>query len=143
VLEMAQATDPAPSAVVVDLEMTNDLDAPSAHELAELHTDLAAIGARLMLARVHDPVRTILDRAGTTTKVGAENIHTRILGAVATHLQQAGSATGDVLMLSADNLRRLLDVVDAQLTVATGADRTQLEALRQHLQETLAVADSV
>ena len=74
------ASDPPATSVVVDLEMTNDLDAPSAHELAELHTDLAAAGVHLMLARVHAPVRAVLDRSGATEEIGAENMHPRVLG---------------------------------------------------------------
>ena len=70
--------------------MTNDLDAPSAHELGELHTDLAAHGMQLALARVHAPVRVVLERAGATQTIGAEHIYDRVIQAVAMHLPWSG-----------------------------------------------------
>ena len=120
------ASDPPATSVAVDLEMTNDLDAPSAHELAELHTDLEAAGVHLMLARVHAPVRAVLDRSGATEEIGAENIHSRVLGAVAMHLNRTAGGARDVLEMSADSLQRLVDVVSTQIPAATGADRERL-----------------
>ena len=101
---LMMASDPPPSSVVVDLEMTNDLDVPSAHELAEMHTDLDAAGVHLMLARVHAPVRAVLDRSGATAEIGAENLHPRVLGAVAMHLNRIAGGprrSGNVVRQSA------------------------------------------
>lgn len=135
--ELIAAADPPPRTVVVDLEMTYDLDAPSAHELAELHADLKAAAAQLMLARVRAPVRDVLDRIGATEEIGAENIHPRVLDAVAAHLGQTAGASAEVLEISADALQRLIDVVDGQIPAAAGADGERLRALRQRLQDAL------
>lgn len=133
---LAMTADPPATSVVVDLEMSNDLDAPSAHELAELHADLAAAGVHLMLARVHAPVRAVLDHSGATEEIGAENLHPRVLAAVVMHLKRTGDGS-HVLDMSADSLQRLIDVVDAQIAAATGADQERLAALRQRLQAAL------
>ena len=135
------ASDPPATSVAVDLEMTNDLDAPSAHELAELHTDLVAARVHLMLARVHAPVRAVLDRSGATEEIGAENIHSRVLGAVAMHLNRTAGGARDVLEMSADSLQRLVDVVGVQIPAATGADRERLEILQQRLQDAIESID--
>lgn len=134
---LALTADPPPQTVVVDLEMTYDLDAPSAHELAELHTDLQAAGMQLMLARVRTGVRAVLDHSDATGEIGADHIHDRVLSAVAAHLRQTSGAAAEVLEISADSIQRLLDVVDAQLPAATGSDAVRLAALRQHLQGAL------
>jgi MFS superfamily sulfate permease-like transporter len=122
--------------VVVDLEMTNDLDAPSAHELAELHSDLEASGMHLMLARLRAPVRAVLDRSGATEEIGAENLHPRVIAAVATHLNRTAGSQ-DALDIAGDSIQRLITVVDAQIEAAGGDDRERLAALRRRLQEAL------
>lgn len=139
--ELAAAADPPPQTVVVDLEMTYDLDAPSAHELAELHADLQAADTQLLLARVRAPVRDVLDRSGAAAQIGAENIHARILEAVAAHLGEHGGASAEVFEMSGDALQRLIQVIDAQTSAATGGDRERLDTLRQRLQGALDVID--
>ena len=79
---------PAPnrlSSVLLDLELTNEIDVPSADMLKELHDDLEAAGVQLLLARVRPAVRDLLDRSGVTAKIGAEHIYGRVLeGALST-----------------------------------------------------------
>jgi sulfate permease, SulP family len=137
VLELALSADPPVQTVVVDLEMTSDLDAPSAHELAELHTDLAAAGKQLMLARVRSAARAVLDRSGATAEIGGDNIQPRVLAAVAAHLGQTGGAAAEVLEMSLDNMQRLIDVIDGQLSEAAGSNQERLRALRERLQAVL------
>ncbi len=134
--ELAMSADPPVQAVVVDLEVSYDLDAPSAHEIQELHADLAAADKQLMLARVRAAVREVLDRSGATEEIGADNLHPRVLAAVAVHLKRSGG-NSEVLDMSADTLQRLIDVVDAQILAATGVDQTRLTTLRQGLQAAL------
>ena len=62
---LAASTEPVDS-VLLDLELTNELDVPSADMLKELHDDLDAAGVQLMLARVRPAVRDLLDRSGVT-----------------------------------------------------------------------------
>jgi len=66
------------SRLVLDLEMTAELDAPAAEGLHELCEDLLADGVEVHLARVHGEVRPMLDRVGVTSLVGVEHIHDRI-----------------------------------------------------------------
>ncbi len=66
--------------VILDLELTNELDVPSADMLEELHADLRASGVGLSLARVRPAVRDLLDRSGVTEKIGGEHIHTARVG---------------------------------------------------------------
>jgi sulfate permease, SulP family len=133
---LALAADPPVTSVVVDLEMTNDLDAPSAHELAELHSDLEASGVHLMLARVRAPARAVLDRSGATEEIGGENLHPRVMAAVAMHLNRTAGSQ-DALNIAGDALQRLITVINAQILAASGDDRERLAALRRRLQEAL------
>lgn len=67
--------------VLLHLEMRNELDAPGADALADLHEELARRGTALLLSRVHSVVRETLDRGGVTARIGADRIYRRSLAA--------------------------------------------------------------
>ena len=83
ILALVRASEPPPRAVLLDLEMSNDLDVPSADALADLHEELEQIGARLLLSRVHAEVRDMLNRSGVAARIGADHIYRRNSDAVA------------------------------------------------------------
>jgi MFS superfamily sulfate permease-like transporter len=89
-LALAGASDPPPRAVLLDLEMSNELDAPGADALAELHEELERRGIGLLLSRVHAQVRETLDRGGVTARIGEEHLYRRSAAAV-----RDFAATGD------------------------------------------------
>lgn len=78
--------DPVPRTVIVDLEMTTELDAPAAEGLRELCVELADRGISVHLARVHAGVREMLDRAEITSAIGEERIHDRLVDGLRVHL---------------------------------------------------------
>jgi MFS superfamily sulfate permease-like transporter len=92
--------------VLLDLELTNEIDVPSTEMLGELHEDLAASGVQLLLARVRPAVRDLLDRSGVTAKIGAEHIYGRVLEGALFHLSAEGTDSETFLGLSADALKR-------------------------------------
>ena len=115
--------------VLLDLELTNELDVPSADVLGELHDDLEAAGVQLLLARVRPAVRDLMDRSGVTAKIGAEHIYGRVLEGVLYHLSAHGTHAETLLGLSGDALRRLEQFVSELLPQAEGERRARLEAL--------------
>lgn len=72
VQELAAAREP--KYVVLDLELTNDLDVETVDVLEQLRADLAFQGTQLVLSRVHGALYPMLDRSGLTRSIGAENI---------------------------------------------------------------------
>jgi high affinity sulfate transporter 1 len=70
--------EPSPRAVVVDLELTQDLDVPGAEALLLLATRLADAGIPLALARVHRPAAEMLERTGVVEAVGRDRIGRRV-----------------------------------------------------------------
>jgi SulP family sulfate permease len=83
VLDLAQASDPPIGAALLDLEMTSELDVPSADALDDLREELDQRGIRLLLARVHPEVRETLGRDGVVARVGEDHIYRGSVGAVA------------------------------------------------------------
>ena len=119
--------------MLLDLELTNEIDVPSADMLGELHDDLAASGVQLLLARVRPAVRDLLDRSGVTAKIGEEHIYGRVLEGALFHLSAEEAHAETLLGLSGDTLKRLQQVVNEMLLQAEGERRARLEALASRL----------
>ena len=75
------SADSQPQAVVVDLEMTGELDVPSLDMLDQLFDELERSRIRLILARVHAETRASLERSGLAARLGADGIHRRVTDA--------------------------------------------------------------
>lgn len=123
-------------AVLLDLEVTADLDVPGTDMLAALHDDLARKQVTLLLARVMTPTRRMLEHTGVATKVGAENIHAQVLDAVVEHLTDAPAMTPEEQALLRDGLHRLRSLVEesaASLEASEGADRERIQDVVQRL----------
>jgi high affinity sulfate transporter 1 len=129
---LAATAEPVTS-VLLDLELTNELDVPSADVLKELNDDLEASGAQLMLARVRPAVRDLLDRSGITEAIGANNIYGRVLEGVLMHLSASDAHTETFVGLSGDLLRTLQVVVSDMLATAQGEQQAGLEAIQARL----------
>ena len=125
---LAAAAAPVES-VLLDLELTNELDVPSADMLKELHGDLEAAGVQLMLARLRPAVRDLLDRSGVTEAIGADNIYGRVLQGVVVHLSAARVDIETFFGLSGDVLRALQAAVNEMRSQAGGDRQAQLDAV--------------
>lgn len=68
-------------ALILDLEATTDMDTTAADELSELMTSLRRSGVRVMLARLHGPVRDFMENDGLLALVGPSEIYPRVLDA--------------------------------------------------------------
>jgi SulP family sulfate permease len=74
----ATETDPPARVVVLDLELTDDLDVPGAEALLILASRLADAGITLGLARVHGPVLELLERTGVVAAIGSDRVGGRV-----------------------------------------------------------------
>ena len=92
---------------ILDLEMTNELDVPSAEMLAELHEEHEAVDIQFKLVGIHAPVMEMLDASGLSERIGAENIYPTILEAVLAY------ASEHLAEISADDLETFIDRIDA------------------------------
>ncbi|WP_163988483.1 SulP family inorganic anion transporter [Pyxidicoccus caerfyrddinensis] len=125
-----------PQAVLLDLEVTADLDVPGADMLSSLRDELSQRGVTLMLARVIAPTRQILERTGVMAKVGAPNVYAQVLDAVVEHLSHTPAVTPEEQDLLRDGMHRLRALVEeagSTLDENQGADRERLQDLGQRL----------
>jgi sulfate permease, SulP family len=69
IVDLVEAAEPRPPAVVLDLSDNTDLDVQTVDTLAELSETLASDGVELRLASVHAPAVVLLERAGLTGRI--------------------------------------------------------------------------
>jgi MFS superfamily sulfate permease-like transporter len=133
---LAASAEPVDT-VLLDLELTGELDVPSADMLKELHDDLATAGTTLALARVQPSVRDLLDRSGITKSIGEANFYHRTLEGVIVHVSRRSDSSDQILSLSATALGALQSVLTEMLQHAEGEHRERLVALQTSVDATL------
>ncbi len=135
-----EATAPPVQLLLLDIEMTYDLDAPGAEMLGELHTALAQRGTRLALARVHPAVEALLARSGVLDRIGRENLYPRAFDALVDYLARTGSGD-EVQQVVRDGIAGVLALLrdrtlslDATQQPRLDAAIAELERLMQQLE---------
>lgn len=88
----ATESEPPARGVVLDLELTSDLDVPAAEALGLLASRLAEAGIPLALARIHGSAIDLLERTGVVEAVGRERVGGRVEDAVRA-LESPGDGT--------------------------------------------------
>jgi SulP family sulfate permease len=119
--------------VILDLEMTSDLDLAGAEMLDELHSELGDLGVRLRLARLQRSARVLLARARISRKIGNNNIHPRTLFAVAAYLAEEGAAQRLGCDIVPDMIRCVQDLVLQRCELEIGSDREMLDDVCRQL----------
>jgi len=73
-IEQAVAASDHLQAVVLLLEVNDELDITTVEQFGKLNDDLHANGVPLLLTHVHDPVRQIAERSGLLSKIGPDHL---------------------------------------------------------------------
>lgn len=119
--------------VVVDMELTGDLDLAGATMLHELREELWDLGARLRLSRVQPSALDLLSRTGVLDGIGIVNVHSRTLFAVAAYLTEEGVSGPMSCDILPDLVRCVQDLVSARAENSQGEDRDRLESIHKEL----------
>ena len=130
------AQDPV-KVVLLDLEMSSELDIPSVDMLGELKVELGKRNAELWLSRLHGPVRDALDRSGILEQVGAQNIYPRGLESSLAYISRGSVDGGEDLAVVNDGLKMTLEVIEKLLADPATKRREVLENYRRGLTELL------
>jgi sulfate permease, SulP family len=139
IMVMVQESDPPVKSVVLDLEMTGELDIAGLEMLGELHRDLQDFGTNLHLSRLQEPARVLLDRSGLGAGIGLQNIHLRTLGAIAAYLNEIGVPFGESYDVLPDLILRVNEWVRARACNVDGEDHRALETIQLKLDEILRI----
>ena len=109
-------------AIVLDLESSNELDVPGAEMLIELQEELERLDIRLILTGLHAPVQQMLDRSGTTERIGAEYCFPTLTDAF------LAIATDEVDHLTTDEMATVINRIDTLAEIIyTASERADEE----------------
>jgi high affinity sulfate transporter 1 len=143
IVDAVRVSDPPARAVLLDLEMTSEVDMPGAEMLAELKEKLTGEHVDLLLSRVRYPVRNLLDHSGVTQQLGAENFHTRTIDGVLAYMGKYHELIGAEYETFIEGVRSLLVTLDAQIAHAEGSEKELLTASRTRLEDMARKAGAV
>ncbi len=121
--------------LLLNLEMSNQVDVPAMDMLVELKEEAELRGAELWLTRLHKKVHDALEQSGVLDEIGLENVRPRILGSVFDYLMRVGPDNLKDMPNVEEELDLLLEVVNLLLAQSTGERRQELEEARQKLAE--------
>jgi high affinity sulfate transporter 1 len=124
-------------ALVVDMEMTSDLDLSAAHMLRDLKKDLDERGIILRLSRLQNSARGLLERANLLDEIGKQNIHPRTLFAVAAYLSEEGVHGRMAYDILPDLVKCVAELAMTRAQKSEGSEREALQRIGEQLQEIL------
>ncbi len=90
IVDLVRSADPPVRRVVLDLELTADLDVPGADVLVDLIDELNGMDVQLSLAGISDRARELLDQHGLTERIGPHHFHVHAADAVRRHVESGG-----------------------------------------------------
>ncbi|MBI5251687.1 MAG: sulfate permease [Desulfomonile tiedjei] len=134
ILNIVGSTTPTVKTVILDLEMTSDLDLSGVEMLEDLRKDLQESGVQLRLSRVQRSARVLLARVGISDKIGLDRFHPRTLFAVAAYLSEEGVKSAMSCDILPDMIRCVQDLVSARAEHVEAADRDKLETISYRLE---------
>ena len=123
--------DPAVQVLLLELELTNELDVPSAEMLAELHEEMEMLEIRFLLAGLHAPVQEMLDRSDVTAEIGLENIYPTVLEAV------LGFVAQNLDIVESDDVESVIARIDALTQLIANVSEQMNEQRRSELAATI------
>ena len=134
---LVKSSDPPIKAVILDLEMSPELDVPSVDMLSELKEYLEGKDVAIMLARVHKPVEEILESSGVMDKIGPENKYRRGLDAMLDYIGEQEGFEDQQMWGIADSLRHVIDIIGKAVVKAQGEHKQELERIHGQLEAIL------
>jgi high affinity sulfate transporter 1 len=137
ILGLMESAQPPVQVVLLDLEMSNQLDVPAVDMLAELKKELGQRGVELWLSRLHGEVRGALERSDVLQQIGLDYIHARTLESTLEFLTRTQSESKEEFAVVRDGLQMTLVVIERLLSHPAGRQREVLEWYREKLTEIL------
>ncbi len=135
IVGLVERSEPRIKVVLVDLEMSNQLDIPSVDMLIELKAELDQREVDLWLARVRTPVRDLLERSGFIEQIGQGKIYSRSLESIFEYLTLVNPDELEDMVLVSDGLNLTMEVIDRLISRSSSEQRQTLDGYRLKLEE--------
>jgi high affinity sulfate transporter 1 len=135
IIRLAKTSDPPTETVLLNLELSNELDVTGFEMLIDLKEELQEMHITLMLARVNDEVKDMFERIGVIEKFGQENIIPRVVYGVRVYLKDSSIRNELRNEFISEWLLHTIEILSAPFSQMSDEQRTQLEDLKEQLQE--------
>jgi MFS superfamily sulfate permease-like transporter len=134
--ELVQTSAEAVQLVILDLEMTSDLDVDSMETLTRINEDLQDMSVNLVIVQAHNKVRDMLERSSATEKIGAHNIYAEgIADALLDYIIESGELSTEAHEVIRAQLDYVLQAVKMTLPKAEGDEKIRLEKLQNRIEK--------
>jgi high affinity sulfate transporter 1 len=121
--------------VLLDLEMTFELDIPALDMLAKLKEELERYGTTLLLTRLHHEVRELLERSGVAEQIGRDNVAESITEGILLYLESEPDLTDEETRMLIERMPHLLDFLSLIKVYAEDEEKARLDQLRERFEE--------
>ena len=121
--------------VLLDLEMTYELDVPALDMLAKLKEELGRYGISLFLVRLHHDVRDLLESSGIDDQIGRDNIASSIAEGILLYLEAEPDLTEEEARILVERTPHLLDFLSLVKVYANDEEKLRLDQLRERFAE--------
>jgi high affinity sulfate transporter 1 len=135
IASQAKSSDPPTNTVLLDLELSNELDVTSVEMLIELKDELQELEIELIFARVRTPVMEMLERSGVMEKFDREFFYPRVIHGVRAYLQDSTIRDEIRNEFISKWLYHTIEILSASLSQLSSEQRARLEDLKDQLQE--------
>jgi MFS superfamily sulfate permease-like transporter len=147
IIAQVQRSDQKIRTVLLDLDMTYELDIPSLDMLVELKEELERYDVTLSLAKVHDDVQELLERSGVIDAIGEENISQSITEGILEYMETRAEFSPEEAQHILKVMPHSLDLLSLAASLAVSEEeRARIEAVRDRFEKTtqdLSAADDV
>ena len=137
IIAQVQRSDQKIRTVLLNLDMTYELDIPSLDMLVELKEELERYDVTLSLAKVHDDVQELLERSGVIDAIGEENISQSITEGILEYMETRAEFSPEEAKHILKVLPHSLDLLSLAASFAESEEeRARIEAVRDRFEKT-------
>jgi MFS superfamily sulfate permease-like transporter len=142
IIRRVREADRPVQSVLLDLEMTYELDIPALDMLAKLKGELERYGTTLLLTRLHHEVRELLERSSVAEQIGHDNVAGSITEGILLYLESEPDLAEEETRLLIERMPHLLDFLSLVKVYAADEEKARLEQLRERFEEVGRQAES-
>jgi high affinity sulfate transporter 1 len=121
--------------VLLDLEMTYELDVPALDMLAKLKEELDRYEVTLILARLHEEASDLLESSGIGEEIGRDKITESITEGVLVYMETEPDLSAEEIMLILERIPFLLEFLNLMEAHAIDEEKVHLDQLRERFEQ--------
>ena len=136
IVTQVRRSDQKIRSLLLDLDMTYELDIPSLDMLVELKEELALYDVRLGLVKIHDDVEDLLVRSGVIEIIGEENLNQSITEGILEYMETRADFSPEEARTILKAMPHIMELFSLAASLSDSEEESaRLEAIRQRMSE--------